>query len=136
MSVLNQNSPIECYKLNILSIFCIIIFVLSLFFNFSLLMIFVSFKKLRTNINVLIIFITFMNLFMTITVLPFVIQSNLHCRFLIILYFFYLFILFGYNIKFVFRWTLNRFSCYLEGFITFFVGCIQIFSITSMSLQR
>lgn len=50
MSVLfNQTSPIECYKLNIIACFCILILILSLFFNFSLLIIFARFKKLRTN---------------------------------------------------------------------------------------
>lgn len=76
----NTTSPVECYKLNILAVYCMILFALSLIFNSLLLWIFFRHKELRSNLNMLIIALTALNLFASCIEFPFVITSNLKCR--------------------------------------------------------
>jgi len=76
----NQTSPIECYKLKIISAYCVLVLILSLTFNSLLLKVFYQHKKLRTSINMIIIALTFINLFGSILEMMFVIPSNWYCR--------------------------------------------------------
>lgn len=76
----SMKSPTECYKLRILGIICIILFLSSLAFNTLLLKTFYKNKNLRTSFNAIIIALTILNLIGTILELPFIIISNLSCR--------------------------------------------------------
>ena len=76
----NQTSPVECYKLKIISVYCVIVLILSLTLNSLLLKVFYQNKKLRTSINTTIIALTFTNLVGSILEMMFVIPSNWYCR--------------------------------------------------------
>ena len=76
----NNNHQVECYKLRIIGVFSIFLFILSLFFNMLLLIVFFSSKKLRTTNNIPILVLTFLNLIGSILEYPFVIISNLKCK--------------------------------------------------------
>lgn len=78
----NRVSPVECYKLQIIGVYCILVFVLSIFFNSVLLWVFHQNKKLRNSHNTFTIFLTFLNLFGSILQFIFVIPSNFNCRYI------------------------------------------------------
>ncbi|CAF0751292.1 unnamed protein product [Brachionus calyciflorus] len=108
-----QVSPIECYKLNVLSFVCFIIFIFSLFFNTILLWVFFTNKELRSPLNIIIIALTFLNLFGTLTELPVVIITNYSCR-----------------------WVFNKLICTIVAFIMYFIGCSSIYLLTVISFER
>ena len=68
-------SPINPITLNLIGVYLVIVFVLSVFINTILLYVFARFKQTRTALNKLIIVMTAINLFGSIQ-FPFVIQSN------------------------------------------------------------
>ena len=68
-------SPINGKILNTIGVFLFMIFLLCIFVNTQLLVIFVRFKQLRTALNKLIIVLTAFNLLGS-CVFPFVIHSN------------------------------------------------------------
>ncbi len=76
----NKESPIPCYKLKIISGYCVIVFILCLVFNSLLLRVFLLYKYLRTSINHIIIVLTLVNLLGSIIEMSFVILSNYNCR--------------------------------------------------------
>ncbi len=76
----NETSPVECYKLKIISVYCFLVLILSLVLNSLLLKVFYQNKKLRTSINTSIIALTFTNLVGSILEMMFVIPSNWYCR--------------------------------------------------------
>ena len=80
LSKYGQPSPIECYQLNIVSLFCVILFICSLSFNSILLWLFFKSKELRTPLNVIMIALTILNLIGTINELPLVIATTYACR--------------------------------------------------------
>ena len=71
----NEESPIEKQILNAIGVYLVIVFILCVFLNTLLLVIFARFKKMRTTLNKLILVMTAFNLFGSIQ-FPFVIQSN------------------------------------------------------------
>lgn len=107
------DSPVECYKLNLIGILCILIFVLSSFFNSALLWTFIRNKSLRTSLNIFIIALAGFNLFGTIVELPFIIVSNLSCR-----------------------WIFGKFGCIFSAFIMYFIGCTSIYLMAAISFER
>ena len=78
--ILTKESPIECYKLRVVSINCIILFALSLLFNSFLLIIFLIKKQLQKPSNIFIFTLTLFNLIGSIGEFPFVIVSSLYCK--------------------------------------------------------
>ena len=80
IDLFNRTSPIECFKLNIISVYCVLVLVLGVTFNTMLLKVFAQHKKLRTSINMIIIVLTITNLFGSISEMSFVIPSNWYCR--------------------------------------------------------
>lgn len=106
-------SPIECYKLNIIACYCIILLVLSVTFNSLLLLIFFRHKKLRNSLNMLIITITFLNLIGSLSEFSFVIPSNFQCR-----------------------WIFKKVGCHVSGFIMYTVGIMHIYLTMAISLER
>jgi hypothetical protein len=75
------DSPVECYKLRLIALYCIFIFVLSLLTNAILLRIFYLRKKTRSSLEISMIALTMFNFFGTLVELPFVITSNLYCKY-------------------------------------------------------
>lgn len=105
--------PVECFKLNLIGIFCIILFVLSAFFNSILLWTFIRNKSLRTSLNIFIIALTCCNLLGTLIELPFVIVSNLKCQ-----------------------WIFGKFGCVFSAFFMYFIGCTSIYLMAAISFER
>ena len=63
-----------------ISMYCVVLLLLSLFFNISLLVVFGKHKKLRSTLNMFIIAITILNLVGSISELSFVIPTNMKCK--------------------------------------------------------
>ena len=80
----NRESPVECWKLNVIAYIYVIMLILSLIFNSSLLMMFSKNKELIQNLNFFILVITILNLFGSIIQFPVSILANLQCRYFII----------------------------------------------------
>jgi hypothetical protein len=76
----NKESPIQCYKLKIISGYYVVVLILALIFNWLLLREFFLNKKLRTSINLITIALTFCNLIGSIGGMTFAIWSNFRCR--------------------------------------------------------
>lgn len=76
----SAKSPIECYKLNIVSVLCSILLLLSIIFNSLFIWVFCSYKEIRTTINMFLMSLTVLNLVGSILELPFVIASNYYCQ--------------------------------------------------------
>ena len=74
-------SPVTCWKLNIIAVYCIFLFVSSILVNGTLLWIFFKVKELRTPINIFVIVFTVLSLIGSSVETPFVITSNFACRF-------------------------------------------------------
>lgn len=106
-------SPVECYKLKLVGILCIFLFVFSAFFNSILLWTFIRNKSLRTSLNMFIIALTSFNLFGTLIELPFIIVSNLKCR-----------------------WIFGKFGCVFSAYIMYFIGCTSIYLMATISFER
>ena len=62
----DRQSPVDCFKLNVIALYCMIILVISIKFNSLLLTVFMKYKSLRTNINMFIIVLTLLNLVVSI----------------------------------------------------------------------
>ncbi len=73
-------SPVACYKLNFITLYCFILFISSLFFNTILLRTFYKYKELRTTLNVFVIVLTAINLLGSCSELPLVMATNWYCR--------------------------------------------------------
>ena len=73
-------SPVECFNLNLIAIYCIVVVVLSLIFNSLLIVVFYVYKDLSSPLNPFIITLTIFNLVGTLIEFPFVIVSNFYCK--------------------------------------------------------
>ena len=109
----NINSPIECYKLNIIAVYCCILFITSILVNSKLLYVFYTTKNLRTSLNRFVIVLTGLDLIGSLIELPFVIISNFSCG-----------------------WIFGKIGCILSGFIMTFVGMSSIYLMTAIVLDR
>lgn len=79
--ITTENNPlIECYKLNLVAIYCLIIFILSLILNSILLVIFYMYKEFRNTLNNFMITLITINLIGSILEFPLIILSNFYCR--------------------------------------------------------
>lgn len=76
----NRLSPVSCYKLNIIAIYCTTLLILCLFSNGLLIWLILKYKKLRTPLNILILTLAFYNLIGSLLEFPFVIHSNFYCK--------------------------------------------------------
>ena len=73
-------SPVKCYKLNIIAVYCMILFLFSSISNALVLRKLHLKKKKKNPFEVFMITLTAFNLIGTLIELPFVITSNLFCR--------------------------------------------------------
>jgi hypothetical protein len=102
-----------CLKLNIVSLYCILLFVFVFIVNSLLLIVFYRNKKLRSPLNMFIIAITILNLFGAVLELPIVIVSNYFCE-----------------------WVFYDLGCVISGFLMYFIGCTSIFLNCAISFER
>ena len=75
-------SPVPCYQLKLIGLYCTALFILSVAFNSILLITFCKHSELRSPLNTFIIALTALNLFGSVTELPVIILSNFYCRYL------------------------------------------------------
>ena len=73
-------SPVACWKLNLVSIYYMLLFLSSILVNCALLLSFVRIKKLRTPMNLFVIVFTGLSLIGSLSQAPFVILSNYYCK--------------------------------------------------------
>ena len=78
--VYSKLSPVDCSTLNVISLYCLILLIVSFNLNSVLLMIFWKCKQLHTSNNYYMVAITVYNLVGSIFELPFVILSTLYCK--------------------------------------------------------
>lgn len=76
----NISPPIECYKLKIIGVYLIFLFISSAFFNILLLVIIYKYKRFRNTLNIYVFFLTLFNLIGTFVELPATIATNFACR--------------------------------------------------------
>ena len=134
IDVYNRVSPIECYKLQIIGVYCILIFFLSLLFNSILLRIFYQNKNLRNSFNTVTIFLTFLNFFGSILQFIFVIPSNFNCRY--IAFTFWLLSIIKSKWLITKSWQFGKIGCYFSGFVMYLTGCLHIYLMTFISIER
>lgn len=77
----DAESPVECFKLKIIAVYCLIIFLLSLITNSILIWILVFYKELRNSMNTFMLALSICNLIGSLIELPMVIISNFNCKF-------------------------------------------------------
>ena len=76
----NRESPVTCWKLNIIASYYLILFTTSLLVNSVLLWIFLKEKEFRTPLNVFVIAFTALSVLGSVVEGPLVIGSNYYCR--------------------------------------------------------
>ncbi|CAF1098983.1 unnamed protein product, partial [Brachionus calyciflorus] len=80
MESFGQISPIKCIYLNIISLFLIILFIVSVCFNSILLWVFIKTKELQSPLNLIMIVLTVLNLIASLTEMPIIIVANYMCQ--------------------------------------------------------
>lgn len=113
MSFYNVSSPVSCEKLRLVGYYCIILFIISLSVNGIFLFMFLKIKKLRTPMNGLMMILAVFNLLGTLVCLPLVTVSSFTCK---------------YNY--------GQVGCYSEGFLMYYVGCVNIYMLAIISFER
>lgn len=106
-------SPVECWKLNLIATFVVVMLFLSVSANSTLLWTFYNYKDLRTPLNVFVIAMTGINLFGSISEFTYIIASNYACR-----------------------WVFGRLGCYSSGWVMYTIGMMQIYLMTAISFER
>ncbi|RNA14436.1 visual pigment-like receptor peropsin [Brachionus plicatilis] len=117
-SSINHSSLIEplvenCSSLKIISLYCTILFSLSMIFNLVLLRLFYLYKELRKSFNLIILALVLLNLFGTLFELPILIVTNYYCE-----------------------WVFPTIFCPISAFIMYFVGCTSIYLMVAISFER
>ncbi|CAF1045600.1 unnamed protein product [Brachionus calyciflorus] len=74
------NSPIDCYKLKIVALICVVLMLLSVTFNSILLSILFTRKEFCSPLNIIMIILSLFSLIGSLTELPIVIATNYACR--------------------------------------------------------
>jgi peptidoglycan biosynthesis protein MviN/MurJ (putative lipid II flippase) len=75
-----QNKPEDCFKLKIVTIYLVTIFIVGIAFNSSLLWVFYQKKQLRTPFGVLLIALIVNNIIGCIIEIPLKIVNSYNCR--------------------------------------------------------
>ena len=83
-----STSPIECQKLNLISIYSVILFFFGILVNSTLIWVYNQYDDVRRSLNRFIIVLTILNLIGCFVEMPFVIISNYLCKYAWIFVFF------------------------------------------------
>lgn len=113
--IVDLDSPIECTILQILGWFHVLVFFGSLIFNAFLLWIFLNKKKNdpHNSIDIFVGVLAFLNFIGSLIEIPFVVLSQLHCR-----------------------WVFKPIGCEFSAFVMYFVGCSSIHLMAAISVER
>lgn len=113
--IVDLDSPIECTTLQILGWFHVLVFFGSLIFNAFLLWIFLNKKKNdpHNSIDLFVGVLAFLNFIGSLIEIPFVVLSQLHCR-----------------------WVFKPIGCEFSAFVMYFVGCSSIHLMAAISVER
>jgi hypothetical protein len=76
--------PVECYKLIPISVYCVLLFILSTISNATLMLIFLKNKDLMNPVNLFVFVLAALNFIGTIIEIPLVTFSAITCRYLFI----------------------------------------------------
>ena len=109
----DQNSPVECYKLQIISLTYAVLFFVSLGTNGLIFVANILNKGSKSALQILVFSHTTINIFATITEFPILIISDALCR-----------------------WPYSKEFCTVSGFIVYFIGCTSIYIMVAISLER
>ena len=77
----NRLSPTPCWKLKLISAYCVALFSTSFLINGAIMYAFYKTKELRTPVNMFVLVFTVLSLIASFSESPFVIVSNYRCRF-------------------------------------------------------
>lgn len=99
-------SPVECYKLNFLSIYYSLIMILSITLNISVILGLNSPKKLENSFDVSVYSLSILNLLGSMSELPVVILTNYNCRYK-----------FGYAKNEIYLFKFIYFYLFLDGYL-------------------
>ncbi|CAF1051697.1 unnamed protein product [Brachionus calyciflorus] len=110
---MDNDQVVECYKLQIISFYLMVLFLSSLFCNIILLYIIYKFNRFRTSLNIYILSLICLNLIGTLIELPITILSNFNCQ-----------------------WIFSQLGCVISGFLMYFIGCTSIYIMALISLER
>lgn len=103
-----------CFKLKLVSAYCLALFISSFLFNLLLLICLLAHKDLRSAPqNSFTIALCLLNFIGTIMELPPVIASTYSCH-----------------------WIFSPIICYIGGFVMYWIGCTSIYLLMCMSLER
>ncbi len=109
----NQNSPVECYKLQIISLTYIVLLFASLVTNGLIFLANILYRGQKSALQILVFSHTIINIFATVTEFPILIISDALCR-----------------------WPYSKEFCTVSGFIVYFIGCASIYIMVAISLER
>ena len=107
------NPVVACYKLQIMAVIYVLLFIGCLVFNAFLLLVFIRHKKLQNSFNMFIIALTLLNFFGSLLEFPFIILSNFYCQ-----------------------WIFGRNGCIFSGFVMYFIGASSIYLLVAISFER
>ena len=128
----NKISPVNDLLLDMNGVYLLIVLLLSIFANGMLLLVFIRFEKLRTPFNMLIFVMTAFNLGGSV-VFPFIIHASFSHKYIISYH------IFKNKFKTLIlwqRWIWTKLGCVFNGFIIYFVGCMQIYLMSFLSYFR
>lgn len=108
----NVDSPLNRAALELIGFYLVANFILCITVNSILLLVFIRYKKIRTPLNQLIMVMTIFNLIGSIQ-FPFVIHSHMS-----------------------YKWIWSKLICIFCGVVIYFIGCLQIFLMVSISYVR
>ncbi len=109
----NPDDQFMCYQLQVIGILCIFLFIACIVFNSFLLWVFFKNKELQSSFNMFIVGLSTLNLIGSILEFPFIIISNLSCR-----------------------WIFDEVGCIFSGYVMYFTGITSIYILVGLSLER
>lgn len=112
-NIFEIQSPLDCDTLRILGLIHLVIFLVSIATNSFLLWTYCYHRQRSKSINLLVVIMTVLNLFGSLLESPFVVLSQLHCR-----------------------WVFKPYSCTMTGFVMYFVGCSSMYLLASVSVEQ
>ena len=77
----STNPDAYCFKLRLVGVYCLLLFLLAFSYNVALLYVFYKFKKLLVPVNMFVVALTVCNLFGVVLELPMVIMSSFKCMY-------------------------------------------------------
>ncbi len=109
----NSDDQFLCFQLQVIGIICIVLFIACVLFNSFLLWVFFKNKELQSSFNMFIVGLSILNLIGSILEFPFIIISNLSCR-----------------------WIFDEVGCVFSGYVMYFTGITSIYILVGLSLER